>query len=100
MTKTERVEALLRQGFKTGEIYELMRGETTYASVSAIVCKYRRAHGLKAFGRKQLELSLERIDFDNLQAEAEKRKTTPEVLARKIISTIVNDDLFKAVLDQ
>lgn len=100
MTKKERVVALLRQGLKTGEIYAQMRGEMTYNSVSATVCKYRREHGISSFDRGTISIDLERIDFDNLQAEAEKRKTTPEVLARKVMSAIINDDLFKAVLDQ
>lgn len=102
MNKTERIIMLLNSGFKSGEIYQKMRGETTYGTIITTVSKYRKANGILASDERTriLKIAMNGGSRAILALEAEERNMTPEALVRTLILAICDDDLFKAVLDK
>jgi hypothetical protein len=102
MSKIEKIITLFDGGLRTGEIYQKMRGETTYGTIVTTISKHRKNRGLSAKDEKRRVVNVEMTgaEYSILSLEAEERNTTPEALAKTLFLEIINDDLFKAVLDK
>lgn len=89
------IKALRRQGKTEGEIAAMLGIKPN--TVSSIECRARKRKSVGNGGAHKLRISGELLA--DLSDEAERRNTSPAVLAQKIVRIVARDDLFAAVLD-
>jgi len=91
-SKGAAIEALRKEGKTHGEIGRLLGMKPR--AVSSLLCKTRQRAE-----RSARMVTLEVNTYHDLEAEARRRRLTPDELLKLLLDTVIADRLYSAVLD-
>lgn len=100
MTITDEIQRLANHGLGAREIHRRLEGRTTLGTVGVLLSRLRKdglAPPYTPWPKMRFDLAPDVKAL--LEADAEERGLTPQVLGARILECVLNGDLVNAVLD-